>query len=131
MPAPEHHSDASEHVPALPPPPEPSADGGIVPTLETTSKGTDAIPLGDHIDIFTLSPVAALKILCGTVETLVTITGDVPPTPPVSAPHTPMSQVIRTPQIIRAIEESEAKMTQKPCQDRPPSRSFPGIFSLL
>ena len=133
MPTPEHHSIASgagDHVPALPPPPEPSADGGIVPSPEITSKNTD-IPQGGDIDIFTLSSVAALKILCGTVETLVKITGDVPPTPPVSAPDTPASQVIRAPQIIRATEESEAKITQKPCRDRPPSKSFRGMFSLF
>ncbi|CAF9913585.1 MAG: hypothetical protein HETSPECPRED_001603 [Heterodermia speciosa] len=124
MPTPKHHSktcEGSDHVPALPPPPEPSADGGIVPTLDTTSKDSDAIPQGYDIDIFTLSSVAALKILCGTVETLVKITGDVPPTPPVSAPNTPISRVIRTPQIIRAIAQSEAKITQKSCQDRPPT----------
>ena len=137
MPTPEHHnqtsesSDASDHVPALPPPPEPSADGGIVPALNTTSKDTDAIPQGDDIDIFTLSSVAALKILCGTVETLVKITGDVPPTPPVNAPDMSILQVIRTPQIVRSIEESEGKITQKPCRDRPPSESFPDMFPLL
>ena len=127
MPTPKHHSktcEGSDHVPALPPPPEPSADGGIVPTLDTISKDSDAIPQGYDIDIFTLSSVAALKILCGTVETLVKITGDVPPTPPVSAPNTPISRVIRTPQIIRAIAQSEAKITQRSCQDRPPSKSF-------
>ena len=126
MPTPELHSEASgpsEHVPALPPPPEPSADSGIVPPLDATSKDTD-IPQGDDIDIFTLSSVTALKILCGTVETLVKITGDVPPTPPVNAPDAPMSKFIRTPKIIRAIEESEAKITQKPCRDRPPSTSI-------
>ncbi|KAL8795337.1 MAG: hypothetical protein Q9195_002207 [Heterodermia aff. obscurata] len=136
MPTPEHHSKtgegsgASDHVPALPPPPEPSADEGIVPTLDTTSKDTDVIPQGDDIDIFTLSSVAALKILCGTVETLVKITGDVPPTPPVSAPNTPMSHVIRAPQIVRAIEESEAKVAQKPCQDRPPNAASPKMAML-
>lgn len=34
------------------------------------------------MDVFTIGPVTALKLLCGGIEALVKITGDVPPTPP-------------------------------------------------
>lgn len=78
------------------------------------------IPKGNDLDIFTLSPIAALKMLCGTVETLVKITGDVPPTPPVSTPDTPKSW-IRVSQTSRAVQANETRHTQKPCRDRPPT----------
>jgi len=43
----------------------------------------------ENIDIFTMVPVVALKMLCGLVEEIVHMTGDIPPTPPVSQPTTP------------------------------------------
>lgn len=109
----------SECVPALPPPPEPSADQGIIPRPDAVAEDSDAIPKGKDIDIFTLSPLAALKLLCATVETLVKITGDIPPTPPVSAPDTPKTQIIAAPLIVQAVVENEARQSQKSCRDRP------------
>ena len=73
----------------LPRPPSPSADRGIFPVTESSLADAGTFPDADDIDIFTLSPVAALRMLCSTVENLVRITGDVPPTPPISHPSSP------------------------------------------
>ena len=75
-------------VPTLPAPPRPSVDPGIA--IQTAFEAESGeIPEGKDIDVFTLAPVAALKMLCSAVEELVLITGDVPPTPPISHPATP------------------------------------------
>ncbi|KAI9652069.1 MAG: hypothetical protein M1829_001962 [Trizodia sp. TS-e1964] len=59
------------------------------------SDGEDETPLAAEVDIFTLSPIAALKMLCSSIEALVLLTGDVPPTPPVSHPTTPNLKAIQ------------------------------------
>lgn len=81
-------------VPPLPAPPTPSADLGIIPTPVATVTNEYVLPNAADIDIFVLLPELAMKMLCNTMETLVQITGDVPPTPPVSQPSTPISRVI-------------------------------------
>ena len=131
MHTPEHHyqanKDPSSHcrsfhdsAPALPRPPSPSADRGIAPVVDAASNESGDIPKGVDLDIFTLSPTAALKMLCGTVEALVKITGDVPPTP-VNPPDSPKSQIVQIPQISQAVQENETRHTQTPCRDRPPT----------
>lgn len=80
--------------PALPPPPSPSADANNVPPIISPTKETADpafIPPVVEIDIFQLSPLAASKMLVSTVEALIKITGDVPPTPPIRS--TPQSTV--------------------------------------
>ncbi|MCJ1395943.1 hypothetical protein MMC18_008829 [Xylographa bjoerkii] len=47
------------------------------------------------IDIFTMSPIVALKMLCSLIEEMVQITGDIPPTPPVSLPSTPKMPILQ------------------------------------
>ncbi|KAI4162208.1 MAG: hypothetical protein LQ342_004228 [Letrouitia transgressa] len=81
----------------LPAPPTPSADAGIIPTIVSPSKelgDPGIIPSCEDIDIFTLTPLAALRMLCRTAETLVSITGDIPPTPPVRSEIKPKPRVI-------------------------------------
>ena len=73
----------------IPRPPSPSADRGIFPVAESSLSDSGTFPRAEDLDIFTLSPVAALRMLCSTIETLVRITGDIPPTPPISRPTTP------------------------------------------
>ena len=87
----ENHAlqDPATAVPQIPRPPSPSADRGIHPVTESFLADSGSFPDADKIDIFTLGPVAALRMLCSTVETLVRITGDIPPTPPISRPSTP------------------------------------------
>lgn len=72
----------------LPRPPDPSNDHGIVPSIRSPPADADAVGLFDSVpedlDIFKLTPMAALKLLCKSVDTIARITGDVPPTPPIS-----------------------------------------------
>ncbi|KAL9603469.1 MAG: hypothetical protein Q9219_001156 [cf. Caloplaca sp. 3 TL-2023] len=83
--------------PSPPPPPSPSADTSIVPQITSPTKETQDlghVPQGDDLDIFKLSPLAALKMLIATTEALIKITGDVPPTPPINATQTPRPRVV-------------------------------------
>ena len=83
-------------MPQLPRPPSPSADRGIVPALQASSAESATFPNADDIDIFTLSPVSALRMLCTTVENLVRLTGDIPPTPPISQSNSPNLGLLHT-----------------------------------
>ena len=76
-------------TPKLPPPPSPSTDAGIAPSKPEPQDESVSIPDAGNLDIFTLKPVAALKIFCDFLETLVRVTGDIPPTPTVSQSTTP------------------------------------------
>lgn len=100
-------------IPAVPPPPEPSGDPGINPSISSPPEDLGTLPESHNIDIFTLTPVAALKLLCGTMETLVKITGDIPPTPPVSHPNTPNLRVMQ------AEKESVAHHAKDGTRSRP------------
>ncbi|MCJ1411322.1 hypothetical protein MMC19_005410 [Ptychographa xylographoides] len=82
--------------PALPPAPRPSADVGMKTLPTTAGSGLDASSQQDQIDIFTMSPVVALKMLCRSIEEMVHITGDIPPTPPVSLPTTPKASFLQS-----------------------------------
>ena len=82
----QHHTP----IPQLPRPPSPAADQGISPSKGPLDEKQAMVPPPGEIDIYTLGPVAALKLLCRMIETLVEITGDIPPTPPVNVlgpPH--------------------------------------------
>jgi Cyclin len=70
----------SSPPPPLPSAPDPSTDPGVVPTI--ASPPPDEGDLPEDLDIFILSPVAALKMLCRSIDSLVKFTGDIPPTPP-------------------------------------------------
>jgi Cyclin len=76
----EPFKDASP-PPSLPSAPDPSTDPGVVPPIASPPPDDGTIP--DDLDIFVLSPVAALKMLCRSIDSLVKFTGDVPPTPPI------------------------------------------------
>jgi hypothetical protein len=89
-------SNSAPATPELPRPPSPSKDAGIIPVSGLSQADSDTIPNLEDLDIFTLSAIAALKLLCGTIEGLVRITGDVPPTPPISLPSTPNLGLIQT-----------------------------------
>jgi Cyclin len=68
-------------TPPLPKPPAPENDAGIVPSIKSAGPEEEVVD-PDNLDIFTMQPVAALKLLCKSVEALVRLTGDIPPTPP-------------------------------------------------
>lgn len=80
-------------LPPLPAPPAPSADPGVTQVAASPVKDPGALPDPANINIFSLTPEAAMKMLCNCVETLVRITGDVPPTP-VSLPSTPIPRLM-------------------------------------
>lgn len=59
----------------LPPRPNPSEDKGLfIPSQN--DDGTITPPSPASLDVFTLTPVTALKLLCGGIEALVRITGE-------------------------------------------------------
>lgn len=73
----------TESSPKLPARPEPENDKGIFPTIKSPSlEGLDGIT-PESVDVFQLEAVAALKMFCRSIDALVQMTGDVPPTPPV------------------------------------------------
>ncbi|MCJ1237319.1 hypothetical protein MMC14_005304 [Varicellaria rhodocarpa] len=78
----------------LPPAPRSSADHGMQIPAPGFTEDLGELPEGPEIDVFAMSPIAALKILCSFIEDLVQITGDVPPTPPVSLPTGPKVQLL-------------------------------------
>lgn len=83
--------------PAEPPAkPNPADDPGVVPSIGSPSPDEGTTP--EELDIFVLSPVAALKMLCKYIDTLVCFTGDIPPTPPVrSRGHSPQRLTLSSP----------------------------------
>jgi hypothetical protein len=74
------HDSADSFTYILPPPPNPSADAGLSVKVPGDEPGTPPSP--NSLDVFTIGPVTALKLLCAGIEALVRVTGDVPPTPP-------------------------------------------------
>jgi hypothetical protein len=79
---PENSTPCADVELKLPAPPEPENDKGIIPPVKSPSlKGLDGIT-PENVDIFNLEAVAALKLFCRSIDSLVQLTGDVPPTPP-------------------------------------------------
>ncbi|CZT06945.1 hypothetical protein WAI453_012819 [Rhynchosporium graminicola] len=75
------HDSADTFSYIQPPRPNPAADTGLaVKTCDETDGSLPPSP--NSMDVFTIGPVTALKLLCGGIEALVRVTGDVPPTPP-------------------------------------------------
>lgn len=96
-------ADARDHnklIPPLPPAPAPSADPGLQHGPSPRSNDIDEIDVSEEggVDIFILSASSAMKMLCKMVESLVRVTGDVPPTPPISLPTTPTPRILPTPE---------------------------------
>ena len=65
------------------------ADPELRAQNEAANKHTEELE-AEETNIFTMSALTALSLLCSSVEDLVRITGDVPPTPPASTPITPV-----------------------------------------
>ncbi|KAK0622737.1 cyclin-domain-containing protein, partial [Immersiella caudata] len=81
-------SDASS-IPTPPPPPNPSADPNLSYLPSPESEITSPRLVAQVDDIFKVSPLAALKLLSAGIESLVDVTGDIPPTPPPRSPTIP------------------------------------------
>ncbi|KAM0256102.1 hypothetical protein ACHAQJ_005189 [Trichoderma viride] len=74
----------------LPPPPVPSSDPRLSIDHDTSpGNSTPTDNSNDEYDLFKLKPIDALQLLSASVELLVRITGDVPPTPPPKTPTDP------------------------------------------
>jgi len=68
----------------LPPPPNPSEDKALE-GAEASHSGNTTPPPPNSLDVFTLTPVTALKLLCGGIQALVRITGEYVVIPPARA----------------------------------------------
>ena len=77
--------------PSIPAAPRPSADTGMSIRPPDRPCNNCCLSFQDaEIDIFEVKPIVALKMLCSFIEHLVSITGDIPPAPPVSLFSTPI-----------------------------------------
>lgn len=83
--------------------PNPSADTGLSIATPNLEAQDDISSSPTSLDIFTLPPVTALKLLCAGIEALVRITGDIPPNPPPSHP---------TPTNMRGMQEEKEKIVR-------------------
>jgi hypothetical protein len=90
QPQPPSGSQSHDATPPLPRAPQPEKDSAIVPSIKSPDPDSAEAVDPEHVDIFAMTPIQALKLLCHFIETLVRMTGDVPPTPPVrSRAHSP------------------------------------------
>lgn len=82
---------ASSPYGSVPPAPRPSQNGGIRDSIEETLLDAGIIPPIYQLDIFQLSPKAALKLFTSAVNATISDGSKTraPPTPPVSSPTTP------------------------------------------
>ncbi|KAL2145275.1 hypothetical protein VTI28DRAFT_7643 [Corynascus sepedonium] len=79
----------SSFVHSPPPPPIPAADPRLQDVPKPDSRASSPNLATQVDDIFKVSPLAALKLLSAGVEALVSMTGDIPPTPPPASPTVP------------------------------------------
>ncbi|QYS98714.1 hypothetical protein H0G86_005882 [Trichoderma simmonsii] len=73
----------------LPPRPVPSSDPRLSIDQDRGPANSPPTDNNDEHDLFKLKPAEALQLLSASVELLVRITGDVPPTPPPKTPTDP------------------------------------------
>lgn len=116
----QHHageasSSAALHL-ELPPPPNPSADAGVIPRISTPDEDAPTPPADAEFDPSTLRPESAMKMLCRAVVALASATGDIPPTPPISRPGTPRASPMPTPSGVRS-RSSSRPATPVPSDD--------------
>lgn len=79
------HDQPATSIDSSPPPPQPRApdpskDRGVIPSIQSPAPDEDGL---EELDVWILTPLAALKMLCRGIDALVRLTGDIPPTPPV------------------------------------------------
>lgn len=83
-------------TPPQPQKPNPSSDPGVVPPIVPPSfDQVGDVPSSPDFDVESIAPLLALKILACGINSLANLTGDLPPTPPVSRPVTPSIQELR------------------------------------
>lgn len=111
--------------PTLPTAPRPSADAGMKAPPGAPDEELDRITQDQDIDIFTMSPVVALKMLAKLVEDMVSISRDVPPTPPVSLPSTPKTPLLQENRATYNPPEISRQTSGKDDQDVPLTSKTP------
>jgi len=80
----------------LPPKPNPSQDPGVVPPIDPSTLHDGALtPPEADFDVATLDSLKALKMLSRAIQALCDLTGNIPPTPPVSRPASPSIKSLR------------------------------------
>ncbi|MCJ1319940.1 hypothetical protein MMC15_005276 [Xylographa vitiligo] len=99
----QQYGSARAQVPAAP---WPSVDAGMRVLPDSPSSESEFLAADQPIDIFTMSPIVALKMLCSLIEEMVQITGDIPPTPPVSLPNTPNTPIL---------QENRGRLSRQAC----------------
>ncbi|KAH7038328.1 cyclin-domain-containing protein [Microdochium trichocladiopsis] len=132
----QHHAEpADAHTntvtPKTPPPkPNPSAD----PKLESQARTPPPLhfrtPTTLPEDLFHVTPLAALRLLSAAVEALVNVTGDIPPTPPLSSPPVPhMSGMAREKAaIVRSHSNQDLSRVAEEAKADDRTRSTGGFF---
>ncbi|KAK1756566.1 cyclin-domain-containing protein [Echria macrotheca] len=123
-------SDTST-IPSPPPAPNPSADPSLRLVATSESDITSPRLAAQVDDIFKVAPLAALKLLSAGIESLVEVTGDIPPTPPPRSPTIPHMRGMEAEKqsIVRSNSEKnlarlmQQAMSQSPRTGRSPARS--------
>ncbi|KAL8744660.1 MAG: hypothetical protein Q9184_007972 [Pyrenodesmia sp. 2 TL-2023] len=98
--------------PEVPAPPSPSADTSNVPNIVSPTheiQDPGIIPSAVDVDIFKLSPLAALKMLISTAEALMVFAADTPPTLPVN---------IGRPRVVSLRKENQPAYSRSSSNDR-------------
>jgi hypothetical protein len=100
----------------LPPAPNPSKDPGITPKAPTITDEELSAYLADdaELDIFKMQPVIALKLMCRSIENLVHITGEVPPTPPLNLGKDPTIDLDDLEEIVHIQADGEDLVENSP-----------------
>ncbi|RYP53490.1 hypothetical protein DL768_001527 [Monosporascus sp. mg162] len=117
-----------------PPPPVPSTDPRLINQARTPPPLHAAAPTPSSQDLFKIPPITALKLLSSGIEALVSVTGDIPPTPPPANPTFPhmsgmqreKADIVRShseKSLTRLREQAEAAEKQK-AQERGGLGSF-------
>ncbi|KAL2131731.1 hypothetical protein VTI74DRAFT_4662 [Chaetomium olivicolor] len=84
-----HNGSDSSAVPSPPPPPVPEADPRLKHIQSSDGRVSSPTLAVQVDDVFKIAPQAALKLLSAGIEALVSMTGDIPPTPPPRSPTIP------------------------------------------
>lgn len=115
--------------------PNPSADPAVIPDIASLTLLADGTtpPADAELDASTLTPLAALKILNRSVQALVDLTGDVPPTPPISRPTTPSLKELREGlnPVFSSIDGSRGSRPATPPSNIPPDDLRGPYFSRI
>ncbi len=121
-------SSTSIHEP--PPPPVPSSDPSLAVAVDDAATAADDAPQ----DLFKLPAAEALRLLSASVELLVRMTGDIPPTPPPRMPTDPQMSGLQAEKesIVRSHSEKNLarlrqQQQQQQQQQKPSSTATPPV----